>query len=244
MKYAKVTVTCKGCGNEFRVSPSRKNTASFCSSSCYYTNQHKRRGSSPADLGPQAVVGHRFGRLVVVGRETGTGMLRCVCDCGSTRLYGKNALTSNRVKSCGCFNRVKRRKPGAEAARAMWFRYLQGAAKQRNIQFCLSFDEVMALCAMPCAYCGAPPSPWEGAKRAYITSAKGANTRNPDHAFAESKVISINGVDRTDSTGCYETSNVVAACTTCNLAKLDSTRDNFLRWVKRVYEHNFTGKKK
>ncbi len=56
-------------------------------------------------------IGHRFGRLVVIGRtgfdKKGKRLYLCRCDCGTEKIqYGSN-LKSGRVESCGCKAREK-----------------------------------------------------------------------------------------------------------------------------------------
>lgn len=55
------------------------------------------------------LIGKRFGRLSVVGKEEGTGRSRwvCICDCGVTKSVVGSYLTSTRspVRSCGCLQK-------------------------------------------------------------------------------------------------------------------------------------------
>lgn len=238
MRYAKVSVTCRGCGSEFKVSPSRQSSASFCSAECYHSNQHRRRGAAATSVSPQSMVGQTYGRLTV--QHVKSGRYVCICQCGNQTSSSKKDLVTGRVQSCGCYNREKGRKPGADTARVMWFRYVRDAAKQRSLHFDLTFDEVMSLCSRPCSYCGSPPRPWEGAKRAYLTSARRAQTREPDLVFAESKVIDLNGIDRIDSSAGYTLSNVTTCCSTCNSAKMNLSIHEFKSWVRRAYRHMFS----
>lgn len=45
------------------------------------------------------------------------------------------------------------------------------------------------------------------------------------------------GVDRIDCSIGYVVSNCCPCCSTCNYAKRTMTRDAFLAWIERVYEH-------
>ena len=51
-------------------------------------------------------------------------------------------------------------------------------------------------------------------------------------------VLKINGIDRVDSGKGYVINNVVPCCKYCNIAKGEMSREDFLKWVKRVYEFN------
>jgi hypothetical protein len=46
-----------------------------------------------------------------------------------------------------------------------------------------------------------------------------------------------NGIDRIDSSRKYEKGNVVSCCSTCNYGKREMSTDEFLSWIRRVYEH-------
>ena len=58
------------------------------------------------------LLGKRFGRLTVVGREennrNGNSRWRCVCDCGGETIAYSYSLTAGRTQSCGCRNRELR----------------------------------------------------------------------------------------------------------------------------------------
>ena len=55
--------------------------------------------------------GERFGRLVVIKRDhkdkNNNWYWLCQCDCGKTPIFQGGALTSGRVKSCGCLKNEK-----------------------------------------------------------------------------------------------------------------------------------------
>ena len=51
--------------------------------------------------------------------------------------------------------------------------------------------------------------------------------------------IRVNGIDRIDSNIGYTKENSVSCCKFCNTAKSTMSRDEFLKWIKKVYEYNF-----
>lgn len=236
MKNSKVSITCAGCGESFLVSPSRATKANFCSTLCYKSNQHKRRGSQLSRVASSAMPGHRFGRLTVVGRVVGTGKFLCKCDCGGEGRYNKNLLESGGIVSCGCYNREKCRIAGPDAAWAAWCRYLRSQSSHRLLVFELTDERIEQLCSSACSYCGIAPQPWEGAKRQYVASSLSKKC-TPDMEFAETKIIHINGLDRIDSNLGYTETNVAPCCETCNKAKLAMPLDVFKQWVTKVYNH-------
>jgi len=58
------------------------------------------------------LVGRRFGRLIVIGRErdaSGQLLCLCVCDCGNTTRVSTDHLGSGHTQSCGCLRKDRTR---------------------------------------------------------------------------------------------------------------------------------------
>lgn len=53
------------------------------------------------------IIGHRFGRLVVLSVGSRTGHWLCQCDCGSKMEATKANLKHGRTKSCGCIRKER-----------------------------------------------------------------------------------------------------------------------------------------
>ena len=87
--------------------------------------------------------------------------------------------------------------------------------KNKIIPITLADDEIFALSQLNCHYCGCPPE----------NTAKLGKSRG---------VAKYNGLDRIDSNGIYEKTNVVACCGTCNVMKMDNTLDQFLAKCKLI----------
>jgi hypothetical protein len=49
-------------------------------------------------------IGKRYGRLVVVGAKT-DGLVRCICDCGTTHTARMWSIRKGTTTSCGCYRR-------------------------------------------------------------------------------------------------------------------------------------------
>lgn len=186
------------------------------------------------------IVGQRFGLLTVVSLTNETfakcRVYICRCDCG----YEIKATAGNlRRKTvpldhCGClgvgrhktsrpgsrgiggFNSgLRRQKPSVEIALSgLLSSYRYGAAK-RGYAWELSRSEFLKLTQGTCHYCGVEPS------QVY---------RQKPHEYT------YNGVDRLDSSKPYTLDNCVSCCGDCNKAKLDRPVDEFLDWIKKVYE--------
>lgn len=49
--------------------------------------------------------------------------------------------------------------------------------------------------------------------------------------------VTLNGIDRVDTSRGYEIDNCVTACWDCNVAKNDKTREEFETWLRRAASH-------
>ena len=55
-------------------------------------------------------------------------------------------------------------------------------------------------------------------------------------------IVKCNGIDRIDSSKGYVESNVCSCCKYCNTAKNTMSVEEFLEFIKRIYNHNFASK--
>lgn len=92
----------------------------------------------------------------------------------------------------------------------------------------LSFDDFIAMSQLPCYYCGSLPS---NKARAYK---KGHVS---DKRWEDSLFI-YNGLDRVDNANGHYKNNVVPCCKHCNIAKLQRTKQDFLKWVRAIYNNH------
>lgn len=185
------------------------------------------------------LTGLRFGRLIVVefagylpyskNDDSKMAHWKCRCDCGNDAIVKARALLMGGVKSCGCLSKevhskalsknkkTKTLEYGLSAKKAVYYRYKAGANK-RGHSFELSLEEFLAICELPCTYCGLPPST--------ATNLKGLNGQ-----------VVYSGIDRVNNNLGYTKDNSVPCCSKCNFAKRSSSVEEFKAWVKRVYEH-------
>lgn len=82
------------------------------------------------------------------------------------------------------------------------------SAQKRNIGFQLNFKECTKLFTQPCYYCGLQPQ--------------------------YNRLTGLNGIDRKDSDGDYTLNNVVASCSTCNMAKGVLMRKDFIAMAQHI----------
>jgi hypothetical protein len=124
---------------------------------------------------------------------------------------------------------MSRRRKGAVGGRGqnlLWSRYLR-EARDRGLVWELTKPEFLELTSKPCTYCAAPPG-------AYIGQI------SPDDLTYHG-TYAYTGLDRVENDRGYCVDNVVPCCQQCNFAKRIHTRDEFLSWIKRVYEKQFGG---
>ena len=153
----------------------------------------------------------------------------CQCDCGTIRKIKSKNLDGTRSKSCGCYRvdwskdngGYKELDTGVAAFNTLVRHYKASAAK-RKLSFNLTDSQIQEITKRDCIYCGCKP----------IREQK--NTSKHDNTG----VYLCNGIDRVDSAKGYEIDNVVAACTTCNLAKSNMSLDEFGEWIK-ILTKNF-----
>lgn len=163
------------------------------------------------------VTGKKFNMLTaieIVNNSSHWYRWLCRCDCGRETVVNISDLTSGNTKSCGCSRSPL---PFSESNFRDVLRMYKAAATRRNIYFSLSDTEFRLLTSGNCFYCGSAPSQIRSKNKT-----KGAYT--------------YNGVDRKDNSVGYTTDNCVSCCFVCNSGKMAKTEDEFLSWIKRVYE--------
>ena len=171
------------------------------------------------------LTGRLFGRLLVINRvrdKIGVYYL-CRCNCGNEKIVRASHLVSNKIQSCRCLNaektaKVNRYKSGEANFNLLYNTYIQNA-KKRKLIFSISKEDFKGIVARNCFYCGTAPT----------------NSTNHQRTFG---AFLSNGVDRVNNNIGYETGNCVPCCTTCNKAKLTMSKEEFFRWIKRVYVHS------
>jgi hypothetical protein len=185
------------------------------------------------------LVGQKFGRLLVISDATEPGersKWNCLCDCKNTVIVKLDHLRDEHTKSCGCLNLEKmsarapnmykkniKYHPSISSARRVWRRrYRDGG---------LSFEDFFELTQKNCHYCGDPPN-------------NKANTHKDDPKSSQQAKdqgdFVYNGLDRIDSYKTHTLENVVPCCWHCNYAKRNRSVDEFLDWIKKVYNVNFS----
>jgi 5-methylcytosine-specific restriction endonuclease McrA len=100
------------------------------------------------------------------------------------------------------------------------------AGAKQYIQNTIGKDDFAKLIQTQCNYCGA------GLSNTVVRD-RGRERNIP----APERTLHYNGLDRLDSNGIYELTNVVPCCVVCNRAKNVMPMDEFYAWTQRVAAH-------
>lgn len=92
-----------------------------------------------------------------------------------------------------------------------------------------AFEEFLELTQMKCYYCAQAPYRVRNYFQYRKTEVSQYAKDNGDFIF--------NGLDRLDNNGTHSRNNVVTCCWECNDRKSDSSKEEFLNWIRKVYLH-------
>ena len=174
----------------------------------------------------ELAVGDIIGDLTVTSfelwRDKGNRLRRryqVSCICGKKEYRTEYVLIQRKSVRCSDCTYMRTQRSLKFRGVGRVYDAYKDSARQRNIDFKLSRDDVENIILLPCNYCGSEPS-----------NKRLVQTKNGDEYFK------YNGIDRADSKIGYVMGNVYPCCAKCNYAKKNLTVEDFLTWVKRVYE--------
>lgn len=161
------------------------------------------------------------------------------CVCGKQYRIKLKYLTSGKSKSCGCksLELSNKDKNWKESALKWYYGRYKSGAKTRNIPFEITFRDFCEIVINSCSYCGKKDNLGEKYINSLKLQQKYAN--NKKIAAIDPQLYGC-GVDRINSKLGYTKTNIVSCCSRCNLGKLDLSKEQFLNWIKEVYEFNFS----
>lgn len=131
------------------------------------------------------------------------------CVCGRTGTGTSRHIKTRKCKGCTGYSKAN--------CYCRVFSTYKKNAKKRSLCFMLNYKDFLSLINSECFYCGSGLS----------------NTSKKHKSF-----VMYNGIDRIDNEQGYILDNCVTACKTCNFAKASMSQNQFLEWVKSVYEHS------
>lgn len=211
------------CGNDFEVSASRIHRIKSCG--C-------KRMKNSGMYGYERMEGKIVRDIIAIEKtdnhSNGYVIWKAKCLlCETVHEFPSYYFTRNHV-SCKCeawqkkYSEKTGRKylPNYQSHVNIIYNNYRRSAKDRNLTFNLTKEEFREIIEQDCSYCGAKPR-----VRHTIKSLYGE--------------YSSNGVDRVDSSIGYEKDNCVPCCSMCNMAKSNHSKEDFLNWIKRVYEYTY-----
>lgn len=139
----------------------------------------------------------------------------CICKCGKLTWIRGETLKNKDIKGCTNCNL---RLPNFGGSKRYIFRDYKAAAKKRNLEFTLTYEEFIYFLDQNCAYCGTLPG--------------NIFTRNTEIPF------NYQGIDRVDNTIGYTKENCLPSCHQCNWSKGAMSKTDFLEWIDKVYNFN------
>lgn len=168
--------------------------------------------------------GQKFGKLTVLKRDDNgkpdSAQWICRCECGNETVVYAHALRSGHVRSCGCLQKGEDARTSKESKKEATFNRILAQyikhAKEAEREFLLTKEEFRELISSNCYYCGRSPS--QVARHRHTT-------------------IQYTGIDRIDNSKGYTLDNVRPCCKWCNVAKLNTSEEEFLLKIKAIYEH-------
>lgn len=172
------------------------------------------------------LTGKQFGKLTVISKIRGAYnkhvKWNCICECGRKTTPRTDHLINGQSKSCRvCTIPYNRRFTGLEVIQKQLFQTYRSGAKKRRYEFNLTLEQVWDICQRECAYCKKPPC-----------TLNFVRSRKDDTKYL------CNGIDRIDNTLGYTLTNIIPCCQTCNKAKNTMSVDEFLAWIRSVYNHS------
>jgi hypothetical protein len=149
---------------------------------------------------------------------------RCKCICGFETIKAGGDLRAGRSKRCRICAGKKIRKPKSFVGQKQFLHTYKRNAKLRNYSWELSDEVALEISQKNCYYCDMSPSTiWYSNTKTRVTS----------EALDNGKWI-CNGIDRIDNNIGYTLENSVPCCKRCNIAKSDSSVEEFITWASNL----------
>ena len=137
----------------------------------------------------------------------------CACSCSAIKNIPTDLIYN--TKSCG---HLRTQSKVINPYENIFNRWKSFELPKRKYKSTLTMEQFTELSKGDCFYCGTSP-------------------KNKSRI----KDVCISGIDRVDNAIGYDYSNCVSCCRQCNIAKNQSTVDEFLLMCKKVYERNNLG---
>ncbi len=151
------------------------------------------------------------------------------CECGKEKTFWKKSAITKQ-KTCGCgIDKAGLTKEQRRTINGRLSSYKQGA-KQRQLEWDLSYEKFVEITSQSCFYCNAEP--------VRINCFENAPSLQKDSPNADwtKYTTYFNGIDRLNNSLGYVENNVVPCCTYCNRAKSDLSFNDFKNHIETIYK--------
>lgn len=156
--------------------------------------------------------------------------IKVKCNCGKEWQAQVGNIMNGTTFCCGkypcrTYKSLYQNKRDPEVGYKALFYVYKKHAKERHLEFYLTYDEFKYLLSQNCHYCNVVP------KQVYKLTRPGTNE------IRTGVPIVYNGIDRIDSNGDYTLKNTVTACKRCNVGKMDQSYNDFIQLVINIYNN-------
>ena len=221
---------CEDIGNKKKW----KKNCPNCGNEVFYTNEeglkrsikNNRNCLKCGSFKKDRYIGMKFGSLTIINQynEISPCNSRIVkvdykCDCGYVGINKRFGCVKRQkmCSQCKKKNTFKIKDPGKSAFNNLYRSYQKGAEK-RHYEFKLTKNDFELLTKKNCYYCGGVPN-------------------NIQKALKGKEIYVYNGIERVDNTRGYLSKNCVSCCKKCNSFKLNTSVEDFLNHIKKIYEY-------
>lgn len=140
-------------------------------------------------------------------------------------LYGKKPIKS-------CYECARPKNTTNDTSYRELYATCRRASIQRDLEFNITLEQHSNLSINNCHHCGEPPTPYNRYLKANGT--RRASMHTIKQAAVNAAWITINGIDRLDSSVGYTIENCVACCYDCNVAKAEKTEEAYIEHCRKV----------
>jgi len=121
-----------------------------------------------------------------------------------------------------CYTKTQKIERNTDSTYKVLFATVKSGARKRGYKFNITLDEFKAIVIKKCYWCG-----------------EDAPLKNPQSYKMPTLPAPAHGIDRLDNSVGYVYDNCVASCRVCNVAKNNSSIEEFRLWIKKIYKYQF-----
>lgn len=189
---------------------------------------------------PKIEIDKKYGQLTILKKshvdKFGKTYYFAKCECGNNTILSVTNINKG-TKSCGCLKLLNNQLWKDKEFKDDYSYYgkilnsYKNNAKSRKIDYNLEDTIFFELIKQRCHYCNKEPKNYNP----YLSKKGNKLFPNVLDLTIEKSWIKINGIDRKYNKIGYNKENCVPCCTFCNSAKSNMDYDEFIEWIRNVY---------